>query len=253
MDKEQSLTVTSDNLLQVLLKTDQRPSDIIPDNIDPVSLNNFGRIISDSYEIARETVDRLRPFMGRILVIFKNNPQLYKDLGYASYDKWMSDGVRKHYRIPRGDAYDCVRIAEVLPDLTANKLQEIGMTKLKPLSTIVQNATSDATTIEMRKTITDKWVRIATDNTSSDLKRIANEQHAVPEGALSPMIPLTIFTTPEIKSAWESFYADESIKTFVTQAVGAYNHGVLLRALIEECGTEWRSQVENNMKVVAVE
>ena len=250
-DKKPSELVTYDSVIKVLMETDKKPSEVIPADIDPQLLSQYGQITSRAYGKAEEALARLKPLMGQILLVYKNRPDIYKELGYKSWDDWMTEGVRREFSIARADAYGCVDIAETLSELSTPQLQQIGMSKLKAISQIVKKelkSKGEGVTIEMKRSITDKWVAQAETSTVMELRASAEVAQIVDKGEVSPEEILTLQVSPEVKKRFEDFSADERIQSYVKEQTGMFSTGVLVGCLLDECETEWRSQIEDQLR-----
>lgn len=254
MPESTALTIsTPDELIKIILRTEESPQIIIPDDIDDETLCKYADRISEDLARATNAVERIRPFMGRILLLFKQRPDLYHQLGYTTWDEWMSNGVRKLYNIPRGDAYDCITIAEQLPDLTVPQLKELGMNRLKVLSKVVKRANKGVTTIEMKQSNTAKWVALATENTALGLAKLAEEQNVISPSEVEALVPLSFGVSKDFKEEFEAFKNDVDIRQYVMQEAGAFSDEALLKSLVSEASTEWKAQIADQTRSSAAE
>lgn len=243
-------TYKPNDIIRELMRTQKSPEQLIPDDIEPSILKQYADLASQAYITAQASVTRIRPFMGRILLIYKRRSELYKDLHYQTFDQWMTDGVMTYYKIARSDAYALINIAEQLGDLPAQKLAELGMNKLKTLSNILKEQ-NKGVTVEMKLENRDKWVAIAESGSEKDLAALAVARNVVDEGALVPRVPLVFSVTPQIKERAEQFKANEQIRQFITQRVGMFDDSIFLEALISECEPEWLGQMEDAIRATA--
>lgn len=230
--------LTKPDIIREILKSTKSPAELIPDDMETGQFRICAKIASNSYYDAGKAMERLRPFMARILQIYKKRPELYRELGYTGWDHWMTVGVKQEYGIARPDAYNLVHRAEVLSELSLPKLEALGVNKGNTLCRIVEQVNKGVTTVEMKKDNLEKWVAIAEETTDKGLKERAAAENAVYEGSLEPPVQITIWGTKEVSERWEKFTADE----LITGYVGSIDKGVLLDSMMAECESEWRVQ-----------
>lgn len=231
-------------LIGELSRTNESPNELIPDDIDPQTLSRYLSAVSKAYCKAQDIMTRLKPFFGRILLLYKRRPQLYLDLGYKDYDDWMSRGVPILHGVSRGEAYNCVTIAEELGFLTATKMEELKIGKLNYLAKAIRRTVTEDMPIEMREAKRAEWVALAEQNTVRGFKELMEAQHLIEPGECEPKVVVALHVAPPVKERWEGFVADEGIQ----QHCETQDGGQIFERMIDECETEWKAQVAQRFK-----
>jgi hypothetical protein len=248
-------TLTPGKFLAKLIKGNQSPIELLPDDIANRDLKIYASAAANALTDAKLAVEKIRPLMGRVLVLYKQRPELWKDLQYRSFDHWMSEGVEATYHIPRPEAYDCVRIAEQMGFLPSETLQQIGMNKLKVASKIIGQRTKGITDIEMKQKIVGEWVAAATEEGMTVAKLIAKaeDENIVDEGSLNPKVPITILANTAIKEQWDKMRTDESLKMYLYGVTGqTVTDDLLLGLCMDEAGSEWAAQMAHEQRQESV-
>lgn len=225
-------------LLPELMKTALSPNEFFKDDIEPDMLRQYLSIASQAYLGATDAVSKLKPFLGRILVLYKRHPELYQARGYKSYDHWMSDGVRQEHGLNRGQAYECVNIAIQCGNLPSVKIRELGFSKLNTIAKIIKQSVPEDATVEMRETKVNEWTEIALNTTVAGLKEEAEKRNVVDPGSLDPRVALTLMVNPHVKDFWEAFSTTPEVKTYCETE----DPGSIFEKAIQECCTEWQTQ-----------
>lgn len=233
-------TTDEARLLPVMMATDKSPNDFIPDDTPVDLLRQYLSITSKAYLRAQDAVGKLKPFLGRILVLYKQHPELYTSKGYKTYDNWMSDGVRREHGLNRGQAYECVNIAEQCGHLLSGTITELGFSKLNVVAKIIKQSVAADTSIEMRQQKVDEWVQVALSEgmTVSRLREAAEEANVVEPGSLEPREIISISVLPPVRAFWEAFANSNEVKTYC----GTEDPGTIFERALQECSTEWQAQ-----------
>lgn len=234
------ITAEESKLLPGLLNTSKSPNDFFPDDIAIHLLPQYLSIASKAYLVAQDTVGKLKPFLGRILVLYKQHPELYKSRGFATYDDWMSTGVRQEYGLNRGQAYECVNIAQQCGHLDSRTITLLGFSKLNVVAKIIKQSVASDASIEMRQDKVDQWVQVALQEgmTVSRLKETAEENNAVEPGSLEMRVIVSIAVNPETEKMWSAFVNSPEVQ----QYVGSSDPGVIFERSIQENVNEWQAR-----------
>lgn len=233
-------TTDEARLLPVMMATDKSPNDFIPDDTPTDLLRQYLSITSKAYLRAQDAVGKLKPFLGRILVLYKQHPELYTSKGYKTYDNWMSDGVRREHGLNRGQAYECVNIAEQCGHLSSGTITQLGFSKLNVVAKIIKQSVASDISIEMRQQKVDDWVQVALSEgmTVSKLRETAEEANVVEPGSLEPRVVVSIAVNPETLIFWEAFSNSPEVKVYC----GTEDKGTIFERALQECSTEWQAQ-----------
>lgn len=243
-------TLKSDSdLIKHLMQSEDSLNTIISDDIDAQTLRNCLELTSRSYRKAQDAISRLKPIFGRILLLYKQRPEMYKELNYHNWDDWMTRGVCENYNIARAEAFACVSIAEKLSDIPTGTLQELGMGKLKAVTQAMKMLDKDnSVTVEMREAKRDEWIEEAKTNTVRGLKILFESRRLVDESDLDPKEIIVIDVAPRVKDIWDAFIGDAGVQDYCgTKATGG-----IFEKMLEEVGIEWRAQFNDANRIVEV-
>lgn len=233
-------TTDEARLLPVMMATAKSPNEFIPDDTPIGLLSQYLKITSKAYLRAQDAVGKLKPFLGRILVLYKQHPELYKSQGFETYDKWMSEGVRREHGLNRGQAYECVNIAVQCGHLDSQTITDLKFSKLNVVAKIIKQSVAADATMEMRQEKVNEWVQVALSEgmTVSRLKEIAEEANVVEPGSLEPRVFVHIAVNPEVKTMWEAFVNSPEVQ----QYCGTQDQGAIFERSIQENCTEWQAR-----------
>jgi hypothetical protein len=218
-----------------LASSNKSAAELIPDDLTPANVWAYLQVVTIGLKKAQQAVSRLKPYFGRILSLVQKHEHLYSQIGYDSFNDFMTRGVPELFGISRAEAFNCLRIAEVLDTLPSGTMESVGFSKLNLVASAVRKQTDSGTPIEMRKEKLEFWVAAAQSSTVKDLREQVEDATQTPPGDLGPQEPVTIFVTPEVKKRWKEFIADPSIQWYCNTEVP----GFIFERLMDECSTEW--------------
>src|SRR5215472_16387690 len=132
-------TPEEQDIFRQLTTTTLAPNQLIPMDMDPARAWKNLLIASKLVRAAEEAIAKLKPYIGRLLVLVRENPFLYEEHGYRTFNDFMTDGMPALFKISRAEAYNCLKVARELGFLSADQLTEIGFAKLNVLASIVKN------------------------------------------------------------------------------------------------------------------
>lgn len=218
-----------------LVSSNKSSIELIPDDLSPTNVWAYLQVVTIGLKRAQQAVSRLKPYFGRILLLVQKHPHLYEQIGYQSFNDFMSRGVDELFGISRPEAFNCLRIAEVLPTLNSDTMENLGFSKLNLVASAVRLQTNSGSTIEMREAKKDFWVKAAQEATVKALRAQVETARALDPGDLGPSESVVIFVTSEVKKRWKEFTADTSIRGYCNTD----EPGEIFARLLDECSTEW--------------
>ena len=216
-------------VLRDVLRPDTSASLIIPDNIDPEKLWSSLDVTCRVVGTLKEAADKLKPMMGRMLVILEHYPEILRLKGYDSYEEFMTKGMPEKFGISRSEAYHCKRIALCFPSLTTDEFREIGVSKLQKLAMVTKEGDKDC----------DRLLEMAKTHTVAEVVQEVTRLRHMVDGEME-LTTVAVLMTVDVARQWKEFHSDPAIQAFCETTYP----GVILGRMIEECGTEWRTQGE---------
>lgn len=234
------ITPDEARLLPAIIGTNKSPNEFIPDDIDPSLLRQYLSITSHAYLKAQTAVSKLKPFLGRVLVLYKKNPDLYRSLGYKAYDDWMSKGVRELHGLSRVQAYEVVNIAEQCGHINSATTENLGFSKLNVVAKIAKQSVGSEATVEMREARVNEWVQKALEPgmTVAKLRELAEEQHVVEPGSLEPRVPVSFSCTIAQKEFFDAFLKSPEVHEYC----GSEDIANITEKAFQECVGEWQQR-----------
>lgn len=230
-------------IFKALMSTKEAANVIIPDDISTDDLLRYLSVTAKAINKAQDAMTRLKPFLGRILLVAKER-KLWKDLGYSSYDDWMTRGVRDLYGVNRTDGFACVKIAETLGFLPTEKVEELGFSKLSVLATAIRRSTDEGMPVEMREARTSEWVKAAEEHTVREFKDLIVTKGYADKGELDAKVPLMLMVNPEQKKFLDEFVGCPEVQSYC----GSSDAGTILVRSAEEARGEWTAQVADSLR-----
>ena len=148
-------------LLSALLSQSAAIDLVIPLDINLDELWKALTVCVKTMKRLRESEARLKPLVGRILMVIEDHPDLYKDKGYRTFDDFMTRCIPEQLGIARGEAYHAKRIASrfstsLSPDLAAR----LGFQKLARIARVTGDDDPKR----------DQWIDYATSHTLREVQ-----------------------------------------------------------------------------------
>lgn len=206
-------------LLNALMDQDARVDVVIPDSIQPDDLWRSMELCCNVLIRMKDATKKLKPMVGRMLLVLQRYPEIYKSRGYKRFDDFMTDGMDKLMGISRAEAYHCMRIAKNLPSLTPSDWDKIGIAKLELLARddVAQYAPK---ILEQAK---DKRVTVGA------LKQIIYDQKFAEPGRLD-YTTIVLNVPKTCKELWTEFWQHPAIREWA----GSNSEGMIFERLLQE-------------------
>jgi hypothetical protein len=224
---------------QALLKEIMRPGtavdDIVPETATAQQLWDTLKVCVAGYNMLNFKLNRIKPIIGKILLIFQRNPHLYQELGYETFEDFRKNGIGKRLGVGRTTLWECQTIARDWPQLVQNpdRYAQIGRTKLIILSKFAKGTAPNA----------ESLLNMAASMPAHEL-RIHSEQR----GLLIPgeTVPATVVVrgSLDMVKRWKEFSSDERVH----QIVGSASQEAILMAMIDECYSHWVATYEDHLR-----
>jgi hypothetical protein len=237
-------TPAENEIWNTIATSPKTAAQLIPDTLTPAEVWDYLKVVTTGLQTAQRAVAKLKPFLGRILVLVRQHEHLYKQLGYESFNDFMGKGVPLQFNISRAEAFNCLRIAEVLPNVPSGQLESLGFSKLNVIASAVRNTTQEGMSVEMVQQKTDYWVSRAETQTAKDLREEVEDQIQANRGELGPKASVVIYVSPETKKRWREFVADANIQSYCNSE----DPGSIFERLLDECSLEWSATVTDALR-----
>lgn len=211
-------------LIKELLRPGASIEAIIPADATPEDLWKTLDACVRGMSLLEARMLRIKPIIGRLLVMFENKPSLYKGLGYKTYSEFMTRGVYDKLGLHRTSAYEAVRLAKDWQQVTPDQYAKIGTKNMNTLSKFCSGRDRNA----------DTWLKAA-----ETMKVTEFNSYVEQRGFLSPGeakgATIIIHTNQSVWDHWKEFRTDPRIHG----AVGSKQEDIILEALMQECFDEW--------------
>lgn len=160
-------------LLGNLLAKSSTIDAIIPDTIEDSKrfLDSLG-VALRLYTNLDTAAGKLKPVIGRMLHVIKNNPPVYKELGYANFEAFCAAEVYGKYGLSRASFWEAKRLYEAFPKLTLEEYAAAGVTKLTLAAKHMASGSNVSTIVEKAKALNVQefaaWVGTRTSTNGTD-------------------------------------------------------------------------------------
>ncbi len=229
------LSASDKAIVDQFLDSREQLTDLVPDAIDPATLWTGLSACCRSLALNRRTASLLKIVIGRMLVVLRDRPEVYQNLGYRTFDDFITRGMPELFGIPRSEAYAARTLVEKWPSLSAEQIKLVSYSKLALISKVVDEKSSNA----------NMYLKAAQEHTLDQLKDILANNGVLPRED-SDFATITILTTKGIKKMWTDAVSDPQIRAYCQTD----DPGVILECLLSETLCEWRSRMLLQMQEV---
>ena len=212
-------------LLRELLRPGASIEVLIPTDAEPEELWKTLDACVRGLGLLEARMCRLKPIIGRILLIFENKPSLYKALGFETYSAFLDNGVYGALGLHRTSAYEGKLVARDWPQIGPDRYAKaLGPKKIAILSKFVKGSSPNS----------ESWLQTAESMKVSELREYCVQRGFIERGETVGAV-ITITASRSIYDEWKEFCSDGRVQS----KVGTKDHGKILRAMIQECSAEW--------------
>jgi len=188
-------------------------------------------VTSKAEAVLKTGISVLRPLMGKILLRMQENKK-HEELGYKTFDDFMTNGAQKLFGLPRSAAYGAKNIAKKFPTMSLEEHAQIGPEKMRIASRITDESDPGC------KGILQK----ASEMTVEAFEDYAERTRSVTKESGRKSVVI-IPCSQEQQQMWDELIAD----TDIHNAVDSSDPGRILEAMIEECRSEWKAAATVNV------
>lgn len=212
------------NVFKALLEPGMSADTVIPDGMDWDKLWDYFKVAAKVFKAMDIASIKLRPLLGRMLLLIQANPAFYTEKGYTNWAHFLREMVEEKLGVGRQTAYDAMHIAAAFPAITPERAAIIGPVKL-----LLASRFTDAS-----KPSCDKHLAKAETLSVTDFREYAETKGGMNHGEATPAVVI-IRTSLEIKHVIEMFLAHPNSAGMC----GTSDRGQILLHAIEEVSGEW--------------
>jgi hypothetical protein len=215
-------------LLRELLRPGASIEVLIPPEAEPEELWKTLDACVRGLGLLEARMCRLKPVIGRILLIFENKPSLYKALGYETYSAFMDNGVYGTLGLHRTSAYEGKLVARDWPQVGPDRYAKaLGPKKIAILSKFVKGSSPNS----------ESWLETAESMKVGELREYCSQRGLIEAGETEGAT-ITITTNRAIRGLYEEFFSDGRVQS----KCGTKDRGEILKAMIQSCSGEWLAE-----------
>lgn len=219
-------------LLKELVRPGVKIDAIIPADATAEKLWDTLTICAQGYHLLQSRMDRLKPIIGKILLIFKDKPDLYTELGYRNFEEFRNKGVGEKLGLHRTTLWETQVIANDWPQLVAepDRYTKIGRAKLNILSKYANGRDANA----------EALLKMASSMSTTEFRQYSEQRGLITPGQC---LPATIVINCDVDTFrhWKHLVGDGRVHS----VVGSAREDIILEAMIDNCRHEWIEEFDN--------
>jgi hypothetical protein len=198
--KETHLNAEEHDLIKELLRPGVSIDAVLPEDADSEKLWSTLSACVRGLNLLEIRLCRLKPIIGRILLMFEHQPSLYKALGYETYSDFMKRGVHDSLGLHHTSAYEAQRVAKDWPQLTPDRFAKIGQKKMNVLHKFATGRDPNA----------EALLATAEKMTVGEFRQYA-EQRGLTEPGETVGATIIIHTNQDVYSLYRQLFSDGRI------------------------------------------
>jgi hypothetical protein len=202
---------------------------IIPTDIDPKEWDFSTSMVCRALYRAETQESTLKPILGRLLLIAKENPAIYAESGCETFDAFLEKEITGKWGFKRASCYEFIRNAEfsIRAKLTSDDLKEIGRVKMRTLTKLIpKGKEGQKRSLEV--------IEKAKELPIAEFEEWAEKKHHVDRGSASGAY-IKIPCNKAILKRWEKFSANADVQAVCKSG----NPGEILDCMMAECKSSW--------------
>lgn len=233
LPEQPPLDAQSQSLLKEIMRPGVTIEAVIPKDPSPNELWAFLSLCAQGTFLLESRLERIKPIIGKVLLMFQEKPSLYKDLGYETFEEFRREGVGKKLGLSRTTLWETQVIARDWPQLLENpdRYNKIRRSKLNILKSFSTGRDNNS----------DALLRLAEKMSSTELRQYCEQRGFISPGETLPAT-IVIQSSLDIAQRWKLWAQDGRIHSIV----GSSQPDKILDAMMEECMHGWIEQHEDN-------
>jgi hypothetical protein len=225
---EQNLTPKERALLTEITKSDSTVEVVIPPEIDPADWMFTASVVCKGLVRAQIQEQSLLVVLGRLLIIARDNPSIYKDNGYEGFEDFLAGEIRTKWGVSRSTCYESMGAAEFAAraGLTGGDVKEIGRVKMREIVKVIQEG-------EEGKAATRKLIAKAKESTVEDFRQHLDNQYHVSRGDTIGA-RISFGSSKTVEKMWRDWIENPDVQEYAQSG----KPDRILKKMIEYC-SEW--------------
>lgn len=222
------LTTKEQAVLRELLDPTAKIEIILPKEIDTDILWQNLQLCARAVGYLERTSSRIKPVIGRLLLLVQERPEIYQRQGYRTFDEFLVEGIEAKLGASRAFLYGAKRLSEKWGSLPAKEIDAVGTSKLALLSRFTDQTQPNH----------PKFLKEAKKRTLVELRQWAEEQNLIGDGETEKAV-IVIHTTKAVAKEWQSFSNENAMQ----EGAGTDDQGQILLRMMQECRSTWEPEV----------
>jgi hypothetical protein len=223
-------------LTELLTQNDKSIALSITPSITQDELTGYFDIAGKAHKRLGDAISTLKPIIGQLLVTVQNRPEIWKSMGFRSFDDFLTNGATVMTKMSRPSLYECLRVAKAFPSLEIERYDKIGSGKMSVLVKVTSENNSNCE--ELLKAAENPEVTV------NGLRDIVAEK-GLGEPAVLKTESLRIICDQAVKLEFEEMLNDDTLK----HGLGINTPSALLQALMADAKGSLYSQAMANLNV----
>jgi hypothetical protein len=246
-----TISVDERQLIASFLDSGNKKIDVL---IDPqISGDEFYRqtiAVVKAHNTLDSATRKIKPIVGKFFAFLRERPDLLPNFFItdksgkyrpcSTFTDFIQMWVQQNLRMANSDAWDALRVAQEFPYLTPSEVEDIGIGKLKILSTAIpSNVKKDGRVSVPVQQEREKYIKAIKDHDLNydGLKHLLANNGVMSEEQLT-YVKIEIPGSLELKKKWADFKNDPDVQRYVGST---FDH-VIFEAMMAESYPYMKSQ-----------
>ncbi len=209
--------------IEALAERTKTPYEILPDDMPKNEIMATLDLFCGALKSIELTGRKINPIIGRLMIIIRDSPEIYKSRGHSSFRKFISDHLTQ-IGYHRSSVYFAMQMVEKHPTLTIGDWEAIGLDRLLTISKFCKHEDPSY------------WKYI---EKAKELMGISFQQWIATQGLIesgdTSRVPVVFNATKTVEKGLREFMEDPRIH----EIVGSSDPGRIAEAMVQECSNEW--------------
>lgn len=234
-----TLTKKDDTYVNEILKEKGELAISVPENLPAESILSGIRACVKWLNRADRVSYKLKPVLGRLMILAKKNPDVYKAAGYKTYTEFLKTELEEKFHISHSSLYEIAKVIKTFPNLT---LEQYG--KIPTASLLLLAKFTDYTRADHKKLLLK-----ASEMTFDKLKEWVVEKGYLDKSDVESGATFSLTGSRTAVGRFTKFFKDKRVVAYCESD----NWGKILDAMIEECSIEWLAKGESKLQEAAAQ
>jgi hypothetical protein len=213
------LSTREQSILQNLLDGSNSLEVTIPDSASNVEIWEMLSVCCRAIGHLTKTSNRIKPMIGRLLLLIQQTPSVFKEQGFKSYNDFLENGVCHRLGLSRAHLFEAMSLSRKWPNLSVERFAKIGSVKMNIVSRFTNETHPSANRI----------LDMAEKMSIEQLRGWAEKSKLIEAGEDSPEV-ITIASNKTVLGEWKEFSSDPRVHA----VCGSAHPGTIFRHMIQE-------------------